>query len=333
MATHDYDLANQSGAAFRGDANNALAAIVSQNSGSSAPSPTFAYMLWADTTNGLMKQRNAANSAWLVRFTLAETFVLSRSSNTILGVADFGRTIIATAGFTQTYTAVATLGDEWWVVFKNNSSSDVTHDPNSTEQIDGATTLILAPGESMLVYCNGSAFFTVGLTKVNSLTEDTSPDLANDFLRSWDASAGSHKKVKPQTVAAGPGATQAEMETGSATNRSVTPGVQQHHKSAAKAWVVFNGTGAVAITSAYNVGSITDNGTGDYTVNFSTAFSSTSYVGVVSGGSDAGPAGATVAIGPTAGAHTASAWRFVTTGSTFVATDWPWLSVVFFGDQ
>ena len=36
----------------------------------------------------------------------------------------------------------------------------------------------------------------------------------------------------------------------------------------AKAWVNFNGTGTVAIRTAFNVSSITDNGTGDYTVNF-----------------------------------------------------------------
>ena len=39
----------------------------------------------------------------------------------------------------------------------------------------------------------------------------------------------------------------------------------------AKAWVNFNGTGTVAIRASYNVSSITDNGTGDYTVNFTTA--------------------------------------------------------------
>jgi hypothetical protein len=41
----------------------------------------------------------------------------------------------------------------------------------------------------------------------------------------------------------------------------------------AKAWVKFNGTGTVAIVSSYNVSSITDNGTGNYTVNYSTALS------------------------------------------------------------
>jgi len=46
----------------------------------------------------------------------------------------------------------------------------------------------------------------------------------------------------------------------------------------AKAWVNFNGTGTVAIRGSQNVSSITDNGTGNYTVNFTTAFSDTNYV-------------------------------------------------------
>jgi hypothetical protein len=45
----------------------------------------------------------------------------------------------------------------------------------------------------------------------------------------------------------------------------------------AKAWVNFNGTGTVAIRASYNVTSITDNGTGDYTVNFTTALTDANY--------------------------------------------------------
>ena len=44
-----------------------------------------------------------------------------------------------------------------------------------------------------------------------------------------------------------------------------------------KAWVNFNGTGTVAIRASFNVSSITDNGTGNYTVNFATAMSSAIY--------------------------------------------------------
>lgn len=46
---------------------------------------------------------------------------------------------------------------------------------------------------------------------------------------------------------------------------------------AAKAWVNFNGTGVVAIRAQLNVSSITDNGVGDYTVNFTTAMSDANY--------------------------------------------------------
>jgi hypothetical protein len=45
-----------------------------------------------------------------------------------------------------------------------------------------------------------------------------------------------------------------------------------------KAWVNFNGTGTVAIRASYNVSSITDNGVGDYTVNFTTAMVDANYL-------------------------------------------------------
>jgi len=49
----------------------------------------------------------------------------------------------------------------------------------------------------------------------------------------------------------------------------------------AKAWVNFNGTGTVAIRSAFNVTSITDNGTGDYTINLTNALEDANYSAVV----------------------------------------------------
>jgi hypothetical protein len=53
-----------------------------------------------------------------------------------------------------------------------------------------------------------------------------------------------------------------------------------------RAWVNFNGTGTVAIRASGNVTSITDNGTGDYTVNFTTAMPDANYApaGVVDNG-------------------------------------------------
>ena len=51
---------------------------------------------------------------------------------------------------------------------------------------------------------------------------------------------------------------------------------------ACRAWVNFNGTGTVAIRASGNVSSITDNGTGDYTVNFTTAMPDVNYAAVAS---------------------------------------------------
>ena len=73
MAQHDYVIANGTGAAVRSDLNGALAAIATINSGATAPTTTYAFQLWADTTTGLLKIRNAANSAFVTVGTLAST--------------------------------------------------------------------------------------------------------------------------------------------------------------------------------------------------------------------------------------------------------------------
>lgn len=71
MSQHDYNIANQAGAGFRADLNSALLAIVSANSAATEPATMFAYQYWADTTTGILKQRNAANTAWISILTLS----------------------------------------------------------------------------------------------------------------------------------------------------------------------------------------------------------------------------------------------------------------------
>jgi hypothetical protein len=88
-----------------------------------------------------------------------------------------------------------------------------------------------------------------------------------------------------------------------------------------RAWVNFNGTGTVAIRASGNVTSITDNGTGDYTVNFTTAVVDANYSVVTSTGDTTG-------IGTTSGARalspmtlTTTTCRVLKTSSTGVALD------------
>jgi len=81
-------------------------------------------------------------------------------------------------------------------------------------------------------------------------------------------------------------ATQANQETATITTTIVTPGRQQFHPRAAKAWIQCNNSGAIA--GSYNVASIADTGTGVVTVTLTTAFSSTSYAVLGSGNGGGG---------------------------------------------
>jgi hypothetical protein len=127
-------------------------------------------------------------------------------------------------------------------------------------------------------------------------------------------------------------ATQAEQEAASITTAYTTPGRQQYHPSAAKAWVIFNGTGTVAITASYNVTSITDNGVGDYTVNFTTAFSAATAYTWAAGGLQSA-ANAPISISQDSNnAPTASACRFRVNQNGTVA-DIDRITIVFYGDQ
>ena len=73
-----------------------------------------------------------------------------------------------------------------------------------------------------------------------------------------------------------------EIRATTISNAAGTGPITMTGQYAAKAWVNFNGTGTVAIRESGNVSGITDNGTGNYTVNFTTAMVDASY-GLVSG--------------------------------------------------
>ena len=117
MAQHDYIISNQSGAAFRSDLNNGLAAIVSQNSGAAQPSTTYAYQWWADTTTGLLKIRNAANSAWITVGTLADANLglLSIAGGTLTGA------LLADDAGTAALPAIAFDGDSNTGIFRKGA--------------------------------------------------------------------------------------------------------------------------------------------------------------------------------------------------------------------
>jgi len=72
--------------------NDGLEALRTLHSGTSAPSSTVAYMLWADTTNTLLKMRDSGDASWLTLGTLAANLGLLRidGSNAMTGDLDLG---------------------------------------------------------------------------------------------------------------------------------------------------------------------------------------------------------------------------------------------------
>ncbi len=65
MSQNDLNIANQTASATRADINSALQALGSNNSGSSAPTTTYANMHWYDTSSNILKQRSEADDAWI----------------------------------------------------------------------------------------------------------------------------------------------------------------------------------------------------------------------------------------------------------------------------
>ena len=108
MANHDYSIANQSFPSFRTDLNNALAAIASTNSGTSAPSTTFANQLWYDSSANILYIRNEDNDANIPLLQLDQSADVSSTLATIIDILDASGT--NTAGTDLTIRAGAGTG-------------------------------------------------------------------------------------------------------------------------------------------------------------------------------------------------------------------------------
>jgi hypothetical protein len=188
MSQHSFSIPDESGAAFRADVNNALQALASQSSGASEPATRYSYQMWPDTTASVLKRRNAANSAWIIVGSLSETFVVSRASNTILGVSDYGKTFVATASFTQTLDAVATLKDGWWCDYRIESGVTIVFDPNAAENIDGVATKSVTGPAGGTIRCDGSGFKTIGME--GFVTGKHGADIASAGTLNLDAATG-----------------------------------------------------------------------------------------------------------------------------------------------
>jgi hypothetical protein len=129
-------------------------------------------------------------------------------------------------------------------------------------------------------------------------------------------------------------ATQAEQEAASSSDAVVTPAVQKYHPGSAKAWAYVTVSGGTPTLAAnYNVTSITDNNVGQFTVNFTTAFSSVNYAVAGFSRSATGDGRALCCAG-SAETQAAGSCGVAMSNSTSAAyADHASFSVTFFGDQ
>ena len=99
--------------------------------------------------------------------------VLTLNSNYTLGSAERAQFVNWTgASGTVSITSATTLGADWFCYIRNSGSSNITIDPASAELIDGGSTLVIAPEDSCMVICDGTGFYTVGLTQAAAGTFD-----------------------------------------------------------------------------------------------------------------------------------------------------------------
>jgi len=132
--------------------------------------------------NGLTTESQSAGTADKLHANLP--YLAKTTAYTVLA-ADRGKLIDCTSGtFSLTMTAAATLADGWYCYVRNSGSGVITIDPNASELVDGASTITLGQGDSLVIQCSGSAFKTIGFgagkSKVSS--DDTTPGYLNGKL-------------------------------------------------------------------------------------------------------------------------------------------------------
>ena len=113
-----------------------------------------------------------------------------------------------------------------------------------------------------------------------------------------------------------------DSEGGSATTNLV--------QGLAKAWSLLDGTGTIALSDSFNIGSTTDHGTGDYTLTVSNAFSSANFSCTANGRQDESPGW--TAMTSSVGATAATTVRITSRNTSNTATDQEQLHSQLMGD-
>jgi len=245
MAQADQTIQNATFPTVRADINNNLAALFSDNSGNTAPSVTVAFQDWIDTsgTDPLWKKRNAANNAWITIATIDGNEILFSGTSTLPDQSGNSGKYLSTDG------TAASWGD----IFASTAEAAGTHTTGSVTS--GSTTLTVASATGLI-----TGMYVIG----EGIAPGTTVSNISGTTITLSGNAGSTLSSDPVGFYI--------------SNKALSPGLVAGQLC--RAWVNFDGTNN-NIRASYNVSSITDNGTGDYTVNFATAMPDANYAIIV----------------------------------------------------
>lgn len=170
---------------------NALEALRTVHSGSSAPSSTVAYMLWADTSAALLKQRNAANDGWIVLGSLGQRHdwlsqmcqigAVGGTLSIDLLVAPCDMTIQGLYIVSDTTTWGSTIDDNYSVQLANvTQGNNLLATPQNTEsenpesEIQADTPWPVTPDQNTLVFAGDLLRLTITKNGVGPVDSDLS---------------------------------------------------------------------------------------------------------------------------------------------------------------
>ena len=213
----DYNLANQVGSTFRTELNAVLGDIQSLNSGSSDPTTTVAYKIWADTSTNLLKIRNSANNGWLVLGSLTDAAHTNNFGLATKASPDFTGTVDSAGDIVMGGTGALKLPSGTTAQRPTAATGQIRFNSTTTsfEGYNGSAWGGLASGiptgtiltfgasnpPSGFLECNGSAISRSTYSSLFSILSTTHgagdgsstfniPDLRGQFVRGWDNSAG-----------------------------------------------------------------------------------------------------------------------------------------------
>lgn len=163
MAQHDYIIDNQTSAPLRADINNALAAIVSQNSGDTEPATTFANQFWYDTLLNLLKKRNKSNSAWTTLGTVDEVNGKFEPNQTFATQAEALARTLNTVAMTPLRTNEAIVNEVVYAITGTTPALSVTNGTIQTWTLtaNSTPTSSLTTGQSITLMIDDGTAYTI----------------------------------------------------------------------------------------------------------------------------------------------------------------------------